>query len=349
MATPEASGNFNGRWVEDIAGSITDALKIDSWAENALTEYSKLPRANSHERQRVRNLATQTAGRLLQYPQNIEIAADAWKTQSASFYELVKTESAGLIEKNWKDVTSEQLADLIGIHANSPSAQGFAKEMLKNYFRGPSNRRERIDAYYTLAYSTLHLIEDEKAFTQAIRIGLHDNSDILLKVPNLIEQTLFLSLPYDIFIFPNLLKIEEDAIDLFSLPKNKDKEKDFQRLLIAKDVMFQLSFLSLEDLGESRQKYRDFLNLDTNKKLMKKWTEEVVKAKKQVRSAKAITEINNATMEFDVRKGDSLSEEEKLELKKIWPFNLFFDETDPLKQEFKKVFPQEDRLPSQAL
>ena len=322
MTNPEVNGNIRkGRWVEDILTPIVNDLGIFHWAENVLTEYSSLPKVNSQERKRVRNLTTQTADRLLQDLQRIEIAPDVWRNQlgqgdsgnsGGSFYELVKTESAELIKLNWENVTAEQLADLIGIYTNSPSTQDFAKEMLGSYFKGPSSRRQRIDAYYTLAYSALHLAEDDNAFTQAIRIGLHD-TDILPKDPNLIEQTLLLSLPYN----------EEEIV--------------FQKLLIAKNVMFQLSFLSSEDLGEVRQKHYDFLS--THEKLKKKWNEEQAQAIKQIGSDR-VTEINNATMAFDLRREDILSEAEKLELKNTWPFNLFFDENDPLNQKFQKVFPQ---------
>lgn len=302
------------------------------WAERTLGEYNNLPKGNSQERKKVKEFLERSAEYLLQNPQEIDTAVYIWDTYTGSFYQLIKKESVELIKKNWKDITSEQLADLIKVDTNSPSTQDFTKEMLGSYFKGPNNRRQRIDAYYRLAYSALHLIEDDKAFTQALRIGLHD-TDILPKDPNLIEQTLLLSLPYAIFLnsFPNS---PNGTKDLLSLVRDNNEERDFQKLLIAKNVMFKLSFFSLEDLEEVRQKHYDFLATDEN--LIGKWKKELSQAVKQLGSDK-VEEINNATVEFDLRREDTLSEEEKLKLKNIWPFNLFFDETDPLNQKFQEV------------
>ena len=304
--------------------NLPDTDEITNWAEETLVTFNSLPRQMGQERKIVRNLITQTAKRLLQNPEYIDIVDVVWKTQSnhedsgnstGSFYELVKTESVELMKKNWGNVTSEQLADFIWIYTNSPSTQDFAKEMLGSYFKGPESRRQRIDAYYTLAYSTLHLIEDDKAFTQAIRIGIYD-SDILPKDPNLIEETILLSLPYN----------EEIAL---------------QKLLIAKSVMAKLSFLSSEDLGEVRQKYSDFMH--TDERFKKKWDETIGKIIKKIGFEKA-KELNGAATRCNVFQKETLSEEEKRKIKNIWPYNLLLDETDPLNQKFQEVVSQRAAL-----
>ena len=293
-----------------------DTDKITNWAEEALVTFNSLSKQTVGEKRNVKKLLRETAGQLVQSPQDISTAAFVWKSHD-SFYQLIKDESKTIIREKWESITPEQLAELVRIYADNPQAQDFAKEMLTSYFDRPKTRRQRINAYYTFVSSVVDLVGEDTAFTFGVKIGLCD-TDILPKDPNLIEQTLLLSLPYN----------EEEIV--------------FQKLLIARNIVFQLSFLSLEDLGAVRQKHYDFLS--TNDKLKKRWSEELGKAVKQIGKAR-VSEINKATVAFDMRREDVLSEKEKLELENIWPFNLFFDKSDPLNQKFQKVLSERGALP----
>ncbi len=295
--------------VDNVFDPIFKLIPLDktaSWAEDVLEKFNRLPKTNSREIKVVKNLAAQSAAQLLQAPQYIDAAGVVWKKEEP-LYELIRIESKAFMREKWEDVTSEQLAQLVRTYANNPQYKDFAKELLANYFKGPKSKRQRVDAYYTFVSCVLDLTGDDKAFSEGVKIGLYD-TDILVRGKDLIEQSILLSLPYN------------------------EKEIVYQKLLIAKNVMSQLSFLSLEDLGEARQRYSDFLN--TNEKLIEKWKEQAIKAKKQIGSAKVI-ELNEATMKIDSHYWKNLSEEEKLKLRKIWPFNLLFDEKDPLNKKFQ--------------
>lgn len=292
--------------VLDPIFKLTPLDKTSNWAEDVLEEFNGLPKTNSREIKVVKNLAAQSAAQLLQAPQYIDAAGVVWKKEK-SLYELIRMESKAFMREKWEDVTSEQLAQLVRIYADNPQYKDFAKELLGNYFKGPKSKRQRVDAYYVFVSCVLDLTGDDKAFSEGVKIGLYD-TDILVRGKDLIEQAILLSLPYN------------------------EKEIVFQKLLIAKNVMSQLSFLSSEDLGAVRQRHSDFLN--TSEKLREKWEEEEIKAKKQIGAAKVI-ELIEAIMKIDSHYWKNLSEEEKLKLRNIWPFNLLFDKKDPLNKKFQ--------------
>ena len=116
-----------------------------------------MPKQNSKERKHTKNLITRTATELLKNPQDITIAQKTWRGNELSrdgaeksqepFSELVRIERLALIKEKWDDVKSGQLAQLVIISSddNDPS-QDDAKEMLRNYFRGPKSRNQRIEA-----------------------------------------------------------------------------------------------------------------------------------------------------------------------------------------------------------
>src|SRR3989344_2875278 len=176
------------------------------WANLVLNEYNNLPKRNSAEKRVARNLATQTARRLVQDPEDIDIAGRVWKSRekasedkepAESFYEEVKKVSSETIRKNWETVTPERLAQIIKTYANNVLTQDFTHDLLKSYFNNPKlSRRQRIIAYYNLALAAVDLAEDKKAITEAVRIGLFE-TDIFPRYPIKIEQSLFFSLPYN--------------------------------------------------------------------------------------------------------------------------------------------------------
>lgn len=212
---------------------LVDRIVVVIWANQVFSEYAEcngLPKQNSKERKHAKNLITKTAGELLKNPQDITIAQKTWRGNELSrddaeksqepFSELVRIERLALIKEKWKDVTPEQLAQLVRISSdiNDPS-QDDAKEMLRNYFRGPKSRNQRIDAYYNLVSATLDLVGEDEAFYEGMKIALHA-TDILPKVPSLVEQTAMLSLP----------------------TKEEKKGEVFQQLLVSRCVIAQGTF-----------------------------------------------------------------------------------------------------------
>lgn len=312
------------RLVDIILTSIfkpSDTDKTTNWAEETLVIFNSLPKANSYERKEVKNLITQTARRLLQNPQDLETANVVWKTQSsqedsgnsAGFLELVKTKSVELIKKNWEDVTSKQLADLIRIYTNSPSTQDFAKEMLGSYFKGPRSLNQRIDAYYNLVSATLDLVGEDEAFKEGMKIALHA-TDILPKHPSLVEQTGLLSLPY------------------------REVESVFKKLLIARCVVNQVRFIGSWGLAKYYEDRGNFIITDSvaireGNKRQRNATEKMGEneAEKMYRTMKDTMKL------FSSNSIESLSEKRKQNLRINWPFHLVFDETDPLNKKFHEV------------
>lgn len=300
---------------------LSDTDETTNWAEETLATFNSLPKANSYERKKVKNLITQTATRLLQNPQDLDIASAVWKTQSsqedsgnsAGFLELVKTKSVESIKKNWEDVTSEQLADLIRIYTNSPSAQDFAKEMLGSYFKGPRNLHQRIDAYYNLVSATLDLVGEDEAFEEGMKIALHA-TDTLPKHPSLVEQTGLLSLPYE------------------------EAESVFKKLLIARCVVNQVRFIGswgLDKYYEDRGNFilTDGIAIKEGNKRQRNATEKIGE-----NEAKEMYHAMQYTMKLFSRSSiESLSEKRKQSLRMTWPFHLVFDETDPLNKKFHEV------------
>ncbi len=332
MATPEVNVNIRGGiWAEEMLTAMASDLRTANWAENVLAEYNSLPKQTIGQKRKAKNLVRETAGKMVQNPQDISAAAFVWERQE-SFYELVKGESKTLIQEQWEGITSEQLAEFVRAYADSPQTQDFPREMLTSYFNRPKSRRQRVHAYYTFVSCVLDLVGEDKAFNEGVRIGLY-GTDILPKDPYLIEQVIFISLPYTIFRNSS----NNGAKDLLSLPRNNDEEIVFQKLLIANAVVAQLSFLSSQDLGGAIQRHSDFLKTDQG--LMAKWQEQMANAEEQIEPAES-KKLYNAAMQLDAHYRKIFSEEEPPELKNILPFNTLFYETDPLNIKFQAALPQ---------
>lgn len=278
------------------------------WAQKTIEDYSNLPRGNNR-RKKVKAFLETAANYLFQHPQEIEIVVSVWKAQAdhkGGFYEAIAQVSAQEVKKNWQKLKSETIREFVIAYSHSVFAKDFAKEMLRSYFKGPGSRRQRVEAYYTFVFSVLDLVEDKRAFETGVKIGLYD-TDILPKEPYLIEQNVFISLPY-----------------------NED-ERVFQKLLIAKYAIFKLSTMGSEGLRILRQKEVDFANSSGKVQIM--WEREQAKAEKKIGRDK-VMRLNNAMNAFADSK-DSLPIEMTDE--DNWVQRIFRDETDPLNQKFKKV------------
>ena len=312
---PEVVG---GLPIDDKTKQLVDILVTIIWVKEALNEYNGLPKGNSAQRRKARNLVTQTAKRLLESPQDISIAEKTWNTTQESeepFSELVRKECQALIKEKWKNVAPGELAQLVTIYANDncPS-QDDARKILRNYFRGPNSPNQRIEAYYTFVSGVLDLAEEGKAFRKGMEIALHV-TDILPKNPSLVEQTGILSLPYG------------------------ELESVFKKLLIARSVVARVRFLGSWDLDKYYEDRGNFIILDSvsieegdkrKENVIKKIGESETREMYN-RMKAAIGLIANGSIE-------SLSEGVKQSLIKTWPFNLAFDETDDLNQKFQRVF-----------
>ena len=300
-------------------GELTPQEKTTLWADNVLEDYNSLPKKNSRERKLAENLVTKTAAKLLENPQDISIAWTAWgrseagqdNQESEPFSKLVKDRCLVLIRDKWEDVMPEQLAQMVRISSNNNDpVQDYAKEMLKNYFKGPNSSNKRIDAYYNFVSATLDLVGEDNAFKEGMKIALH-GTDILPKDPSLREQAILLSLPYN----------EEESV--------------FKKVLTANYVIIQLRFMGFQDLDKYYQDRRDFIQREAA----------VIEAyhRKEERVASAIgndrtRELNDKMLTFFAAITKPISSERKQSLKGTWPYNLAFDGTDPLNQKFQKAF-----------
>lgn len=318
MITPELNGySREEQLIDNLFTPIFNELdlkeKATEWARNIAEEHNRLPKRTIGQIKETKKLIRQAAGELLQNPQDIGMAGLVWKRQK-SFYTLVKEESKTLIRERWKKITPEQLAELVRIYTNNPQAKDFAKEMLTNYFSRPKTSRQRINAHYTFVSSLLDLVGEDEAFLEGMKIALYA-TDILPRDPGFIEQVHLLSLP----------------------SKEEEKGGDFQKLLITESVIKQAIFMSSQDFTEYLQGNKNFMR--TNK-IIKEWYERKkrVTAERGSNEARGMNDKIMAAMNFfsNVSK-EPLSEEKKQALMGTWPFNLAFDETDPLNQKFQKV------------
>ena len=118
------------------------------------------------------------------------------------------------------------------------------------------------------------------------------------------------------------------------MPRNKDEERDFQKLLIAKHIVLQLSTMGSEDLKQLCQKEDDFLQ--ASDKLTIIWDREQKEAGDKIGQNESM-KLNKAMNDF-AESADTLSIETND--KNSWVQDIFRDETDPLNQKFQKVFPR---------
>ncbi len=334
MANPEVNGYQEGRWAKEMFTFMVDDLRDDletvDWAEDALTEYNGLPKVNNKERGKVEVLLGRSADLLLRNPQKISTAAFVWERLDP-FYKRIKEKSKALIGEKWEDITAGQLAQLVRTYADTDNLPGqdFAKEMLTGYFSGPKTRSKRIRAYYTFVSSLLDLVGDDRALEEGVKIAHHD-TDILPKNPHLMEQVLFLSLPYDIFILSDSPEIQKD---LFSLPTDKDKERDFQELIIIRHTLVRLVSMGSEDSKESPRKEEDFIQ--NNPELTARWKKAQAQAVDRIGEG-GLKQLNGTLYLFFGSDSDILSAKENTG--NAWLNSLLDDISDPLNQKFKKVF-----------
>ena len=321
---------LEARQTEEIVGNPLATLDIAEreltlqeqttlWANQVLEEYNSMPKRNSRERRAVKNLAIQAARRLVQNPQDIDIAGSVWKSRETdgesqdvnvkSFYEEVKEESIKAIKKDWekdsREVSPKQLAGFIKVYANSVLTQDFAHDLLAGYFKGATSRRQRIDAYYNLASAAVDLVGDQQSITEAVRIGIFE-TDIFPRDPHKMEQVLFCNLPY-----------EDDSV--------------LQKFLIADALVARLVSLTSEQ-ESFRQGIQTNMGITNSDKFKIQWDKEQEKAVQKLGFDGAIQRYT-AIHSYVARMAQGPMDYKEFEiLKDTWPYNLVFNQNDPLNQ-----------------
>ncbi|OGH29822.1 MAG: hypothetical protein A3B41_04020 [Candidatus Levybacteria bacterium RIFCSPLOWO2_01_FULL_37_26] len=294
----------------------------DFLAREVLSEYNDLSKGNAKEKKSANDLVTETASELLQNPQGIIIAEKAWKTGEVArngaqepkepFSKKVKEKTQRIIKDEWESITPDELAGIVRVYSNKDefqeAARKSAEDLLTNYFKGPKSRNQRIDAYYNFVSGVLDLVGENEAFGEGMKIALYA-TDILPKKPGLAEQVLLLSLPY------------------------REDPKSLKKALVVNYVISQLRITGLGDLEKFYQARKDFVESPEAVEELRK---------KQVRVTREkghgyVKELNDKMLDFFRTVASPLPKAVRNALKDIWPFDLAFDETDPLNQKFQKV------------
>jgi len=299
-----------------IFRELTPQQRTTLWADQVFEEYKTLSRQTAQKR--LKNLVTQTASELLKNPQDISTAEEIWKTNDLDigcaqesdepFSKLVERKCQALTKEKWCNIVPEQLAQLVKISSNSNDpVQEHAREMLKNYFKGPESSNQRIDAYYNFVSATLDLVGECDAFKEGMKIALH-GTEILPKKPSLLEQAFLVSLPYD-------------------------KKSVSKKLLIVNYIIYQLRLTDLVHLDEYYKERKKFIDTKEATEAFRTKEQRVIK---KIGSEQA-TELHSEMIKFFRIITNPLSEEKRESLKGDWPYSLAFDETDPLIEKFRRV------------
>lgn len=298
------------RMLAAISGELTSQERTILWADQVLEEYNSLQKDDSGKK--TKELISQTSRRLLENPQDIAVASSVWKSSGVqeSFYDLVKQEASRDVRKKWERIRPDQLSQFVKCCSENSSVCDFASTLLTNYFKSPNSRNQRVIAYYNFVSGVIDLAEEDEAFKEGVKIALHA-TEVLPKNPNLIEQTVLLSLPYDL------------------------GEKVLQKLLISKYVLSQISFMRIHDFVEYHRESRRFMLTDSE--AVKEWDKRKKNIEVRIGRDEAMR-LNNIMMDFSHVLEKPLSIEKKQELKDVWPYNLAFDDNDPLNQKFNRTF-----------
>ena len=304
--------------------------KVILWANQILEQYNSLSRQTSKEKKRAKNLVSEAARQLLQDPERVDIAGSVWKShepvsqgsvKQQSFYELVKEESSHQAKKHWKEITSQKLAQIVKAYSHNNLVSDMAENILTSYFKGPDSRNEWISAHYAFVSAALDLIEDQKAFNQALKIGIFGTSILPVDSDLFRKANILISLPYDV------------------------DDRTLQKFLVAQNVIMRSSYhLASEDLAESSQRASKFL--ETDSRFLELLDSARQKAIEKLGFPK-VQAINQAMIEANASvpgvRENGLSAEEILRAAAKWPLNLSFDQLEPLNQKFRMVGgPKED-------
>jgi len=289
------------------------------WANQVLEEYNGLPKRNSREKKVATNLATQAARRLLQNPEDIDIAGSIWKSHESkeqaqdekqkqnveSFYDLVTQEASRDIRKNWEKVSPEQLSQMIKTYANNFLVQDLAQEILVGYSKGPTKRSERAEYFYNVARAAIRLVEDKKAFVEAMRIQLFHNEDVLPRRRNLLERGKIVTIPWDV------------------------GEKELEKWLRLDHITIQLSYVYPEELRPLVEENNNFLRGHEAREFAEKEGERAVG---KIGYEETLG-LSQKMTEYSRRAGLRMYEDGKID-NLPWPESIINDRDDPLMNEY---------------
>jgi hypothetical protein len=290
------------------------------WATDVLEAYRGLPKNNHRERQRAKDFVEVAAIQLLTNPENIDTAVSLWKSRESSqehsgkkedsFYKTIKEVGAQLMKKDWKIKTHEELAGLVRVYANSILGSDFAQELLTNYFNGPDSIVQRVDARYKFAFAALDLVDDQKAFKQAARIGFFATPII----PRM-SSSYFL-----------------DRESLKTLAYNVD-DATLQKFLAAETVFKSCAIAASEDIDKLYAQNRFFAG--TDRKYQNNLIKEEEKARKKLGEEGYKQRTEKLKTFYSMRvlgpKGSFRLIEES------WPGNLAFNKNEPLLQKERRL------------
>ncbi len=162
---------------------------------------------NVHKREKaVKKTAKIAADNLFDHVDRIDFAVSLWRsfeleqadTQGTqSFTQRVTRELAIKAKERWRNLTHEQIAELIKIYTYSPLAHKTAQTVLASYFLGPENEVEKqkhvtqdwerslrvwqntADILYTLAHTALDLVDDMPALRKVLRMQEFLDNDVI--------------------------------------------------------------------------------------------------------------------------------------------------------------------------
>lgn len=302
---------------------LSPSEKTVLWANRVFEEYNGLSLQTGKERKKAKGLISETAKQLLKDPDKIDTAVGVWRShgridksqlsEQDSFYDLIRQKCSAVAEKNWESIAPTQLAQLVKIYANSPLSSEFAQDVLTNYFKGPTSRKQRVDAYYNFAFAVLDLSEDQKAFNEAIRIGLRDTT-----------------------ILPRNSKLFSEVRTLNVIPWNVDK-RTLQKHIVSGSTIEKASFFASEDFSLVRD--RNFNYLSSSLEIKEACKEEARQSMEKLGATKT-SQIASAMAYFSkiYFTDDTLNNDVILELSKEFPGDLILDEKEPLNKRYAEVF-----------
>ncbi len=284
------------------------------WANQILDEYHNLPKQTGSERTRAKNLISEAGRRLLQNPVELDIAGSIWRSRSTpargtepneSFYALVKERSAKEVRDDWEKISPEQLAEWVRIFAHNQIVTDLTGNLLSAYFRGPQNRRQRVDALYKFTYGSLVLVDDPIALEEAVKIGQFQTEILPLGS----------DFHMDFFLAVNTT-VDDDAL--------------LQKALNVDEIMFnlyRLTTLNGDEIKESiKRAYTDRFedrSIHELDRMRKRLGED-----EAIRRMHALAVLNNTPYIVPLSSA---------RLKPPWPYYLKTDIEEPLRKKYAKV------------
>ncbi len=169
----------------------TEVVEIDpnikirediTWANEVLESSSNLPMSEEDAGSgltKMEYIEGKVTG-MWQDPQRTEAALRIWKAHSGSadLYDRAKEIVGNDVQARWQDVTPSQLAAFTTINARGGYVAEDFGDILKQYFTGPSDMKQRVDAYYKFADAAIDIVDDAEASRKAAQIGVFE-TDII--------------------------------------------------------------------------------------------------------------------------------------------------------------------------